>query len=233
MTTNRAARYRDRHRAELNAKARERYRARKEYENARARAWREANPELNRAIQRASDARPERRAAKAAAERTPERKAIRKAWKLANAEKAAAIFQRWERAHRAERRVRHHERQASDPQYVLRRTLRARLKIAIKKNYKRGSAIELLGCSIAELKRHLEALWLPGMSWENFGRLHAANGPIHWQIDHKRPLSSFDLTDMGQLKIACHYTNLQPLWALDNRRKWNKTESGKEVANVL
>jgi hypothetical protein len=50
------------------------------------------------------------------------------------------------------------------------------------------------------------------MSWENYGRKG-------WHIDHIRPLSSFDLTDAEQRRIAFHHTNLQPLWASDN---WGK-----------
>jgi desulfoferrodoxin (superoxide reductase-like protein) len=37
-----------------------------------------------------------------------------------------------------------------------------------------------------------------------------------------KPLASFDLTDRKQLLEACHYTNLQPLWAIDNFIKNDK-----------
>ena len=76
-----------------------------------------------------------------------------------------------------------------------------------------GSAVRDLGCTIDELKRHLEAKFQPGMSWENYGK---------WHIDHKVAISKFDLTDLEQLKIACNYMNLQPLWAADNIRKSNR-----------
>jgi len=84
--------------------------------------------------------------------------------------------------------------------------------MAIKKHSKTGSAVRDLGCSIDELKQHLESKFLPGMTWNNYGR-------FGWHIDHIRPLSQFDLTNPEQLKIACHYTNLQPLWWRDNLSK--------------
>jgi len=59
----------------------------------------------------------------------------------------------------------------------------------------------------------LEKLFKPGMTWDNHGE---------WEIDHIRPLTSFDLVDRLQFLEAVHYTNLQPLWAGENRKKRNK-----------
>lgn len=70
-----------------------------------------------------------------------------------------------------------------------------------------------IGCTAQQLIAHLEKLFVDGMSWENRGR----DG---WHVDHKRPLSSFDLTDPEQFAQAFHFTNTQPLWADENRRKW-------------
>lgn len=77
---------------------------------------------------------------------------------------------------------------------------------------KRKSSFKLLGCSLEELKKHLESQFTEGMSWDNYGR----DG---WHIDHIKPLASFDLTKNDDISKACHYTNLQPLWAEDNLRK--------------
>ena len=95
--------------------------------------------------------------------------------------------------------------------------LRVRLSAAIRGNQKAGSAVQDLGCSIAYLKEYLESKFQPGMTWDNYG-----NKVGQWSIDHIMPLSKFDLTDREQFLKACHYTNLQPLWHLDNIKKSNK-----------
>lgn len=100
-------------------------------------------------------------------------------------------------------------------QYKLSHNLRTRLNIAIKGNYKFGSAVDDLGCSIPELKVYLESKFQPGMTWDNWSE-------VGWHIDHIKPLASFDLTDRKQFLEACHYTNLQPLWAKDNLIKSDK-----------
>ena len=107
------------------------------------------------------------------------------------------------------------ERMKTDTMFRIQRALRSRLNRALRGNYKCGSAIRDLGCSISEFKKYLESLWQKGMSWDNYGR----DG---WHIDHIKPLSAFDLTDRKQIKKACHYVNLQPLWAKDNLSKSNK-----------
>ena len=91
--------------------------------------------------------------------------------------------------------------------------LRARLRGALKNQSKVGSHIEYLGCSVEEVKKHLQAKFQPGMTWENYGE---------WHIDHIYPLSKFNLSDINQLRVACNYSNLQPLWAADNLKKSNK-----------
>jgi len=107
-----------------------------------------------------------------------------------------------------------YDKRKNDIKWRLKSNLRCRIKRAINGNYKSGSAIESLGCSIYEFKVYLEKLFQPGMSWDNYGR----DG---WHIDHIKPLSLFDLTDPKQLKEACYYTNLQPLWQYDNLKKGN------------
>lgn len=53
------------------------------------------------------------------------------------------------------------------------------------------------------------------------------SGKIH--IDHIKPCTSFDLADPEQQKACFHYTNLQPLWAVDNLKKGEKWEEKKKA----
>lgn len=107
----------------------------------------------------------------------------------------------------------YHNKKKKDVQYKLKKVLRSRLKNALNHNLKTGSAVNNLGCSVEELKLHLESKFQPGMNWDNHG---------DWHIDHIKPLASFDLTKEDDLNLACHYTNLQPLWAIDNLIKKDK-----------
>jgi hypothetical protein len=97
------------------------------------------------------------------------------------------------------------KRETKDINYKLANRLRHRIYSAIKT----GGAINNLGCSIEELKKHLESQFKPGMSWGNYGK----NG---WHIDHIIPLASLDLTISENLKLVCHFTNLRPLWWHEN-----------------
>ena len=95
--------------------------------------------------------------------------------------------------------------------------LRSRLSKAISSNNKSSNTMVLLGIANIEfLWKHLEKTFKKGMTRENYGK---------WHIDHIRPCANFDLSDSDQQKQCFHYTNLQPLWALDNLLKSNKYEA--------
>lgn len=90
---------------------------------------------------------------------------------------------------------------------------RARLAKAIQRlGYaKNGKTQELIGCSYEELATHLEAKFADGMGWHN---------RADWHIDHITPVASANSEE--ELLALFHFTNLQPLWALDNRKKGAK-----------
>jgi len=110
------------------------------------------------------------------------------------------------------------KRKHSDVGYRLICNYRTRIYKAVKGIEKPKKTIELIGCSVEELKDHLEKQFKPGMSWKNYGK---------WHIDHIRPCSSYDLLDIEQMKECFNYKNLQPLWAEENLLKSDNYEGGK------
>jgi hypothetical protein len=88
------------------------------------------------------------------------------------------------------------------------------------KNDKNGLHWEsIVGYTLEQLKKHLEKLFKPGMSWSNYGRRG-------WHIDHKIPLSVFNFDNEKDIdfKRCWSLNNLQPLWETENIRKRDKLE---------
>lgn len=102
-----------------------------------------------------------------------------------------------------------------DPKLNLARfvqALRSRTHSATKRkgSTKAAKTIEMLGCSIREFREHITSLFAVGMSWDNYG---------DWELDHVKPCRAFDLTQPAEQKECFHYTNLQPMWREENKRK--------------
>lgn len=98
----------------------------------------------------------------------------------------------------------------------LARRLRNRLYYALKnKNWKKNTHfVEYIGCDRDTLLNHIESQFQQGMSWNNMSE---------WHVDHIIPLSSAKSEE--EMYTLCHYTNLQPLWAVENIKKYNKIQS--------
>lgn len=75
--------------------------------------------------------------------------------------------------------------------------------------------MEMTGTSLSQLRLHIESLWKPGMSWDNYG----FRG---WHIDHIKPICQFNIRDPQQAKEAFNWQNLQPLWMKENLTKGKK-----------
>lgn len=104
------------------------------------------------------------------------------------------------------------QKRATDPTFVIRCNLSTRIYDILKKRRcsKSRSTIQLLGCTIPDLVKHLQEKFIEGMSWENYGK---------WHVDHIKPCAAFRLSDPEEQRKCFHYLNLQPLWAADNLRK--------------
>ncbi len=132
-------------------------------------------------------------------------------------EKRRESARNWARRNRIKHIEYHRHRYNTDPQFNLAIKVRRRIHMALRriKSGRKDKIIDLLGCTYSFFKEYIEHKFIDGMNWEM-----VFNGSIH--IDHIKPCSAFDLTDFENQKICFHYTNLQPLWAIDNMIKHNK-----------
>lgn len=62
-----------------------------------------------------------------------------------------------------------------------------------------------------ELKTHLEKRFGKGMTWENYGKV--------WHIDHRIPVSAFNLSCNEDIRRCWSLKNLQPLFVEENLKK--------------
>jgi len=99
--------------------------------------------------------------------------------------------------------------------FKLRRICRTRIRHALKGISKSASTMELIGCTPNELRRHIESLFEPWMTWEN-------QGLGGWDIEHKKAMSNFNLIDPEQQRACCNWSNLQPMEHIANIKKGNK-----------
>ena len=157
-----------------------------------------------------------------------------KAWKAANKDKVLLTAKRWQDAHPEKQRAamkkwrdnnreyinfKDRERCANDPSYKLARMLRNRLRHVVIRTLQKKAAgtFDLTGCDIRFLMGYLEARFKPGMTWENHGDV--------WEVDHRIPCASYDMTKASNQCACFHYSNLQPLFVEENRRKHSKIPS--------
>jgi hypothetical protein len=92
-------------------------------------------------------------------------------------------------------------------------------------------SIEYLGCSPEYFKKFIKSKMTSGMTMKN----------IH--IDHIKPISAFNIENHDDFLHCTHYTNFQPLIAVDNMNKsskwgkkdeifWNSHIKGKEYLKL-
>lgn len=136
----------------------------------------------------------------------PAKKAVKK-WRGRNKTQVRLTRNQW-----------HRDQVQNNLAYKIEKNLRSRVSKAVKNMGAKKSAptLGLVGCAPSFLVAHLEANFQSGMTWEN-------HGPV-WHIDHIKPCAKFDLTDPEQQKVCFHWTNLQPLFAIENLQKGDKYE---------
>jgi len=108
-------------------------------------------------------------------------------------------------------------RKASDPLYKLISNFRTAIYTVLKESNvdKYGHYFDVLQYTPEELIFHLEKQFKDDMTWDNYGI---------WHVDHKLPITSFDIQEMGDeefMRCWC-LDNLQPMWGEENIRKSNK-----------
>jgi hypothetical protein len=139
-------------------------------------------------------------------------------WRKNHPEKAKASAQRTRKKHLVAYRKKDAERlrilRATDVEYQLLHSLRKRLMTIMRSKGKTKAARELVGCTLAELKSHLEAQFIGCMSWNNHGTA--------WHIDHRVPCRYFDLSTEYGRRECFHFSNLRPLWAKTNLSRFKK-----------
>ncbi len=104
-----------------------------------------------------------------------------------------------------------------DPLFKLRSRISNRIYCAFKRrgSIKNVTLKESIGIDLPTFKIYMQKQFKKGMTWGNYGM-----GIGKWNVDHKIPLSSAKTEE--ELILLFHYTNLQPLWHVDNMKKSNK-----------
>ena len=91
-----------------------------------------------------------------------------------------------------------------------------------------GGGARHLGCSFVEFTAHIERQFSPGMTWENHGEV--------WEIDHIIPLGGkIDGVppSLAQVVDRMHWSNVRPLWKVDNRKKGARMPAPEVINQTL
>jgi len=108
-----------------------------------------------------------------------------------------------------------------DSNYKIIHLSRIRINKVLKNNKKVNKTIKLFGCSIIELKTHLQKTAINnGYLYFNINNYSGKE----YHIDHIIPCDAFNFECSYHQKLCFHYTNLQILSAKENLIKLNNIE---------
>lgn len=142
---------------------------------------------------------------------------------IKNKKSMSLSHKKWLKENKQHVRKYHSDKYKNDIQYRLKCRLRGRISGLMGK-VKMGSItkqlINFIGCSLENLKIHIESQFIEGMSWDNYGIKEN-----QWSIDHIIPCSKFDHTSIEEIKKCHNYKNLRPMWHIDNMKKSDKLEN--------
>ena len=110
------------------------------------------------------------------------------------------------------RRNRMRNRYKTDINFRLTELCRRRLRHALKGNSKTASTMKLIGCTIDELRQHIESKFEPWMNWEN-------QGLGGWDVEHIKACFHFNMEDPQQQRACFNWSNLQPMEHIANIKK--------------
>ena len=129
-----------------------------------------------------------------------------------NKEHCNKISSEWNKKNKGKRRnINNKHRQLPNVKLIVNLRHRVYKFLKSKSIIKNKKTMEILGCDFVFIKNYLESKFIDGMLWENYGK---------WHVDHIIPLSSANSEE--EVYKLCHYTNLQPLWGVDNLKKGTK-----------
>ncbi len=113
----------------------------------------------------------------------------------------------------------------SDPVKKMRHIVSCAVKDALQERggRKGGRTFDHLSYTPKQLKEHLESLWEPWMSWENYGGRNNDKRKT-WQIDHIRPQVDFPYISLDDplFQECWNLSNLRPMEKIANIKKGNK-----------
>jgi hypothetical protein len=187
------------------AKCRKHYQSHKAHYAEKQRKRIQANPEKRREETRRWEAK-----------NIAKRAAAARVYEKANANKIAARKRAYRQRNRERirevRAVYKRKRAFLDPLFRILNACRTRMHAVFRSNMVKKStrSLQLIGCTSDQLREHIQSRFKPGMHWNNFGE---------WEIDHIIPCKHFNLVEESEQLKCFHYSNLQPLWAEENRRK--------------
>ena len=103
----------------------------------------------------------------------------------------------------------------NDPNFKVHVNISSQIRQSLKLGKQNQSWELLVGYSLSELMKHIEAQFKENMNWNNYGE---------WHIDHRTPKSwfEFESIDDENFKECWKLDNLKPMWASENIAKGNR-----------